>query len=105
MTVTPAACTKRAASRAETTGETDPEVLAFRSQFEQPRIEEQSPLDALVREGARQMLQQAIDAEVEEFLAGHAGRRDAHGHRLVVPPAILQRQYFNGGNIDGRPTP
>ncbi len=30
------------------------------------------------------MLQQAIDAEVEEFLVRHADRRDAHGQRLVV---------------------
>lgn len=30
------------------------------------------------------MLQQAIDAEVEQFLIRHADRRDAHGQRLVV---------------------
>lgn len=79
-TATPAARSRRVDPKTEA----DREVLAFRAQFEQPRLLEQSPLDALVREGARQMLQQAIDAEVEEFLARHAGRRDVQGQRLVV---------------------
>jgi putative transposase len=57
----------------------DAEVLEFRSQFGQT-----SPLDDLVRHGAQQMLQTAIEAEVDEFLAVHAERRDARGNRLVV---------------------
>lgn len=57
----------------------DAEVLEFRSQFGQT-----SPLDELVRHGAQQMLQTAIEAEVDEFLAVHAERRDARGNRLVV---------------------
>jgi transposase-like protein len=57
----------------------DAEVLEFRSQFGQT-----SPLDELVRQGAQQMLQTAIEAEVDEFLAGHAQRRDARGKRLVI---------------------
>jgi transposase-like protein len=57
----------------------DAEVLEFRSQFGQT-----SPLDELVRQGAQQMLQTAIEAEVDEFLAVHAERRDARGNRLVV---------------------
>ena len=56
-----------------------PEVLAFRDQFE-----ERSPLDAIVRAGAQQMLQAAIDAEVAQFLEKHAGRCDEEGKRLVV---------------------
>ncbi len=88
-TVAPAARTNRAESGAETTGQTDPEVLAFRAQFEQARfeqahVEDRSPLDTLVREGARRMLQQAIDAEVEQFLIRHADRRDEQGRRLIV---------------------
>ncbi|MFO0788777.1 MAG: IS256 family transposase [Pirellulales bacterium] len=43
-----------------------------------------SPLDELVRHGAQQMLQTAIEAEVDEFLSVHAERRDARGKRLVV---------------------
>jgi putative transposase len=57
----------------------DAEVLEFRSQFGQT-----SPLDELVQHGAQQMLQTAIEAEVDEFLAVHAERRDARGHRLVI---------------------
>jgi putative transposase len=52
----------------------DAEVLEFRSQFG-----ETSPLDELVRHGAQQMLQTAIEAEVDEFLAQHAQQRDARG--------------------------
>jgi len=57
----------------------DPEVLEFRAQFGQT-----SPLDELVRQGAQQMLQSAIEMEVDDFLAQYAERRDAKGHRLVV---------------------
>ena len=57
----------------------DPEVAAFRAQFGGT-----SPLDELVRQGAQRMLQTAIEVEVDEFLAEHAERRDACGHRLVV---------------------
>jgi putative transposase len=56
-----------------------PEVLKFRANFES-----RSPLDELLREGARRMLQAAIDAEVDDFLAEHSGRRDEQGRRLVV---------------------
>ncbi len=49
----------------------DPEVIAFRAQFD-----EQSPLDELVRLGAQRMLQSAIEAEVQEFLEQHRERTD-----------------------------
>ena len=38
----------------------DPEVIAFRRQFD-----DRSPLDDIIHEGARRMLQAAIDAEVD----------------------------------------
>ncbi len=41
-------------------------------------------LDALVREGARRMLLTALKAEVDEYIAQHAGMRDDAGHALVV---------------------
>src|ERR687883_805853 len=41
-------------------------------------------LDALVREGARRMLLAALKAEVDEYVAQHAGMRDENGHALVV---------------------
>ena len=52
-------------------------------------------LDELLRDGARRMLQAAIEREVAEHVEAHAGYRDADGHRLVVrnghlPPRDLQ---------------
>ena len=70
----------------------DPEVLAFRAQFG-----DRSPLDELVREGAKRMLQAAIDAEVEAFIAQHAGRRDDSGRRHVVKNGSLpSREILTG---------
>ena len=43
-----------------------------------------SVLDGLVQEGARQMLQAALEAEVDAFLEGYQDRRDAHRRRLVI---------------------
>ncbi len=42
------------------------------------------PLLAVLREGARRMLAQAVEAEVEAFLAAHAGLADDQGHRRLV---------------------
>jgi transposase-like protein len=69
--------TERPASNPD--AQPDPEVLAFRAQFD-----ERSPLDEIVRDGAQRMLQAAIEAEVGEFLFAHEDRRDASGNRLVV---------------------
>ena len=70
----------------------DPEVISFRAQFDQ-----KSPLDELVREGARRMLQSAIDAEVEAFIAMHDHRRDDRGRRLVVRNGSLpEREILTG---------
>lgn len=57
----------------------DREVVEFRSQFD-----DQSPLDGIIRDGARKMLQAAIEAEVDGFVREHADRRDGAGRRLVV---------------------
>lgn len=57
----------------------DAEVLEFRDHFDG-----KSPLDELVREGARRMLQSAIDLEVDSFIERHGDRRDDEGRRLVV---------------------
>jgi len=42
------------------------------------------PLLAVLREGAKRMLAQAIEAEVEAFLAAHAGLVDQQGRRRLV---------------------
>ena len=57
----------------------DLEVANFREQFKGRDL-----LDHLVRHGAQRMLQQAIDAEVQEFLDQHQHRRDDQGNRLVI---------------------
>ncbi len=73
-------------------GVPEPEVVKFRANFEG-----RSPLDELIREGARRMLQAAIDAEVDDFLAEHSGRRDEQGRRLVVRNGSLpEREILTG---------
>lgn len=41
-------------------------------------------LEEIARQGARQMLQQAIEQEVAEYVEQHRHRLDEQGHRLVV---------------------
>jgi transposase-like protein len=41
-------------------------------------------IDELVREGARRMLAEALQAEVDAYIARHIGECDADGRRLVV---------------------
>jgi transposase-like protein len=41
-------------------------------------------IDELVREGARRMLAEALQAEVDAYIARHAHERDENGRRLVV---------------------
>ena len=41
-------------------------------------------IDELVREGARRMLAEALQAEVDAYIAQFAGERDENGRRLVV---------------------
>lgn len=72
--------------------EIDPEVLAFRQQFD-----DRSPLDEIVREGARRMLQAAIDTEVDTFIETHQHRRDENDRRLVVKNGSLPtREILTG---------
>jgi transposase-like protein len=72
--------------------EIDSEVLAFRRQFD-----DKSPLDELVREGARRMIQAAIDLEVEGFIERHSGHVDELGRRLVVKNGSLPaREILTG---------
>jgi transposase-like protein len=41
-------------------------------------------IDEIVREGARRMLAEALQAEVDAYIAAFRDERDEHGHRLVV---------------------
>src|SRR5215831_8607087 len=43
-----------------------------------------SLIDEIVREGARRMLAEALQAEVDAYVAAFAAERDENGRRLVV---------------------
>jgi len=56
-----------------------------------------SPLDAIARAGAREMLQKALESEVQKFLDRHSDRVDARGRRLVVRNGHLpSRELLTG---------
>ena len=56
-----------------------------------------SVLDELVREGARRMLQAALDGEVEDFVSQFANTVDIEGRRVVVRNGYLpQRDLVTG---------
>jgi putative transposase len=61
----------------------DLEVAQFREAFENP-AQGRTILDQLVRRGAQQIIQKAIEAEVQEFVQQYDQRRDDQGKRLVV---------------------
>lgn len=62
-----------------------------------PPASARSVLDELVQQGARKMLQAALEAEVEQFLAEHAQRRDDEGRRLVVRNGHLPARELLSG--------
>lgn len=54
-------------------------------------------LTELLREGAQRLIRQAVEAELEEFLAGHADRHDEYGRAVVVRNGHLpERQVLTG---------
>jgi transposase-like protein len=62
-------------------------------------------LDVIVREGARRMLVQALEAEIEAYLEAAKGERDEHGRRaLAVRNGLARsRQVLCGaGSIEVR---
>jgi len=48
------------------------------------RVDGVGLIDEIVREGARRMLAEALQAEVDAYIAAFRDERDEHGHRLVV---------------------
>jgi transposase-like protein len=51
---------------------------------DRPASGEASLIDQIVRDGARRMLAEALQAEVDAYIAAFTDQRDEHGHRLVV---------------------
>ena len=54
-------------------------------------------LDALAREGARRMLEAALEAEVAQYIETHEEARDADGRRLVVRNGRAQTRSVTCG--------
>ena len=61
------------------------------------RVGSIDPLTELLRIGARQLLQQAIEAEVQELLAAHAGRLLEDGRAGVVRNGYLPEREIQTG--------
>lgn len=63
----------------------------------QTRPESKSILEEIIREGARKLLQQAIENEVSEYLERFNDQRDARGRQLVVRNGTLpERELVTG---------
>ncbi len=58
---------------------------------------EAGPLLAVLREGARRMLTQAIEAEVEAFLVAHADLTDDRGRRRLVRNGHAPERHIQTG--------
>ncbi|MBY0384838.1 IS256 family transposase, partial [bacterium] len=58
----------------------------------------ESSLDAIVREGARQMLTSALQLEVEEYIAKHSDLVDENGHRVVVKNGVGKTRTVTVGS-------
>ena len=57
----------------------------------------EDPLTELLRTGARQLIQQAIEAELAELLAQYEGAVDDQGRRAVVRNGYLpEREILTG---------
>jgi hypothetical protein len=66
---------------------------------------EDDPLLEVLRSGARRMLQQAVEAEVETFLAAHAELEDDRGRRRVVRNGHApEREILHYAEISRAPT-
>jgi putative transposase len=55
------------------------------------------PLLAVLREGARRLLMQAVEAEVETFLVGPADHADAQGRRRLVRNGHAPERHLQTG--------
>ncbi len=71
----------------------DDTVVALR----QPGSFSDDPLTDVLRAGARQLLAQAIEAEVEGHIAAHADLTDAEGRRRVVRHGYLPEREIQTG--------
>lgn len=61
------------------------------------RVKSADPLTELLRSGARQLLAQAVESEVQELLAKHQDRRTKSGHAGVVRNGYLPERELQTG--------
>jgi transposase-like protein len=67
------------------------------SVLSQPEIEEADPLHALLREGARELIAKAVEAELAGFLEAYADQRLEDGRRAVVRNGSLPERTVQTG--------
>ena len=60
-------------------------------------VDAKSPLEQFIAQGARKILQAAIEQEIEAYLEAHRGRQSAQGRAAVVRNGHLpERQLITG---------
>lgn len=57
----------------------------------------ENPLEEILREGARKMLQEAIEAEVQEFCDYYKNLRDEKGQRIIIRNGFLPERQIQAG--------
>lgn len=67
------------------------------SAVEPPVSDVSDPLHSLIREGARQLIAAAVEAELESMLKHHQDRRDDQGRRAVVRNGHLPERSIQTG--------
>jgi len=67
------------------------------SVLSQPEIEESDPLHALLRQGARDLITKAVEAELAAFLEGYADHRLEDCRRAVVRNGYLPERTVQTG--------
>jgi transposase-like protein len=65
--------------------------------FPHPQAASADPLTEVLRQGAKRLLAQASEAEVETLLAGYADERDAQGRQAVVRNGYLPEREVHTG--------
>jgi len=65
--------------------------------FDNKSLNNSNPLEEVLREGAKKMLQAAIENEVLEFIENHKTIKDKKGHRLVIRNGYLPERNIQSG--------
>ena len=65
--------------------------------FPHPQLTAEDPLTEVLRQGARQLLAQALEVEVAMLLAHYADRRDAQGRQTIVRNGYLPERDVQTG--------